>query len=233
MTIQLSLHDALRTTGAVRDFQPEPVDDSTLRRILDTARFAPSGGNRQAWRVVVVRDTSARRRLRDLYLPGWYQYLAQAGAGLVPFAPITDEGAERDAVATAPALAESAAREPGGFAEHLEDVPVLLALFADLRLLAAVDKDADRYSFAGGASVYPFAWSILLAARAEGLAGVITTMPLRREAEVKTLLGAPEEVALAAVIAMGVPVHQPTRLTRQPVDSFVRVDRFDGGLMGG
>ncbi len=52
----MDLIDALRTTGAVREFTGVPVDDATLYRILDTARFAPNGGNRQAWRVVVVQD---------------------------------------------------------------------------------------------------------------------------------------------------------------------------------
>ena len=82
---------------------------------------------------------------------------------------------------------------------------MLLALFADLRALAAVDRDHARYTFAGGASIYPFAWNLLLAARAEGLGGVITTMPIRREDDVKALLGAPDEMALAAVIALGHP----------------------------
>ena len=72
----MDLRDALRTTGAVRDFRPDPVPDDVLSRVLETARFAPSGGNRQAWWVVVVKDPAVRRALRDLYLPGWYEYLA-------------------------------------------------------------------------------------------------------------------------------------------------------------
>ena len=107
-------------------------------------------------------------------------------------------------------------------------MPVLLALFADLGALAAVDRDADRYTFAGGASVYPFAWNLLLAAREEGLGGVITTMPIRSEEEVKALLGAPEELALAAVVALGHPVRQPRRLTRAPVPAFTTVDSVGG-----
>jgi len=83
----MELLDILRTTGAVREFTAEPVADEVLGRVLDTARFAPSGGNRQGWRVVVVVDPASRRRLRDLYLPGWYDYLAMRGAGLTPWAP--------------------------------------------------------------------------------------------------------------------------------------------------
>src|SRR5438874_1763195 len=81
---------------------------------------------------------------------------------------------------------------PGGFAEHFDEVPVLLVLLADLRALAAVDRDLPRYTMVGGASIYPFAWNMLLAARAEGLGGVITTMPIRREPDVKALLDVPD-----------------------------------------
>jgi nitroreductase len=70
----MDLIEALRTTGAAREFRDEPVPDEVLAKVLDNARFAPSGGNRQGWRVIVVRDPSARKRLRDLYLEGWYEY---------------------------------------------------------------------------------------------------------------------------------------------------------------
>jgi nitroreductase len=229
----VDLIETLRTTAAIREFRPEPVPDDVLRRVLDTARFAPSGGNRQAWHVVVVKDEDTRRALRDLYLPGWYDYLAQRMAGLTPWGPITDRDAEERAHAGAAAIAAEAAAGPGGFAEHLDEVPVLLVLLADLQGLAAVDRDLDRYGFAGGASIYPFAWNLLLAARAEGLGGVITTMVIAREAEVKALLGAADHQAVAAVIALGRPVHQPTKLTRAPVDSFVTIDTVDGGPLPG
>src|ERR1700755_132024 len=64
---RMELIDALRSTGSVREFTDQPVDDDTLARLLDTARFAPSGGNAQAWRVVVVRDPRRRARVRELY----------------------------------------------------------------------------------------------------------------------------------------------------------------------
>ncbi|MCX2932906.1 nitroreductase family protein [Mycobacterium sp. CVI_P3] len=222
----MDLIDTLRSTGAVREFTDEPVDDATLARILDTARFAPSGANAQAWRVVVVKDPAIRTSLRDLYLPPWIDYLTLTAAGLRPWSPVNDSAAEVAALAAGTGPATDAAT--GGMAAHLDEVPVLLALFADLSQLAAVDRDLDRYSLAGGASVYPFAWSILLAARAEGLGGVLTTMLIRAEEEVKRLLGAQDPLVLAAVIALGHPVRQPRRLTRQPVSSFTTVDRVDG-----
>lgn len=222
----MDLLQTLRSTAAVREFTDDPVDDATLARVLDTARFAPSGGNAQAWHVVIVRDPGLRTALRDLYLPGWRDYLAMSAAGLRPWAPVNDRAAEAAAVAATPEHVAAAAGQ--GFAAGLDRVPVLLAVFADLAALAAVDRDLDRYSFAGGASVYPFVWSLLLAARAEGLGGVLTTMLIRHEDEVKGLLGAPDDWALAAVVALGRPVHQPRRLRRRPVSSFTTVDRVDG-----
>jgi nitroreductase len=222
--MSLDLVTTLRSTGAVRAFRPDAVADDVVVRVLDTARFAPSGGNRQGWRVVLVKDASVRRSLRDLYLEGWYEYLSQRAAGLVPFAPVTDDAAEAAAIASASDL-----RGMGGdFAERLDEAPVLLVLLADLRVIAAVDKSLDRYTLAGGASIYPFAWSVLLAARAEGLGGVMTTMPVRREPEVKSLLHVPDELVVAGLLVLGVPVHQPTKLTRNTVESFTTVDRYDG-----
>src|SRR6201995_898298 len=220
----MELNDALRTTGAIRDFTDQAVDDAVLARVLDTARFAPSGANAQAWRIVVVKDPDKRRRLRDSYLRGSKDYLAMVTAGLLPWAPTNDRDAE------AAALAAENVAAPGGLAEHFDEAPVLLALFADLSMLAAVDRDADRYTFAAGASIYPFAWNVMLAAREEGLGGVITTIAIREEEQVKALLGAPDPLALAAVIALGYPVRRPRRLHRQPVASLVTVDSIDGPI---
>ena len=223
----------LRTTGAVRDFLPEPVGDDVVYRLLDTARFAPNGGNRQAWRAIVVREPDAKTTLRDLYLPGWYEYLAQSAGGLVPWAPITDLEAEGRAIETAGAVAAAAAAGPGGFAEHLDEVPLLILVLADLRQLATVDRGLDHYTIVGGASVYPFVWSLLLAARAEGLAGVMTTMVVRRETEVRAAFDIPDHMAVAALVALGHPVSEPRKLTRRAVEDFTTVDRFDGPALRG
>lgn len=223
----MDLIEALRTTGAVREFSPEAVPDEVVRRVLDDARFAPNGGNRQAWRVVMVKDPAVRRRLRDLYLTGWYEYLAIAASGMVPWAALTDRAREDRARAAAGDMKPPPGGE--GFAENLDTVPVLLVLLADLRSLACVDRDHDRYTMVGGASIYPFAWSILLAAREEGLGGVFTTMLVRSEDAVCAELGVPDGWALAGAIALGRPAHPgPSRLRRNPPGDFTAVDRFDG-----
>ena len=226
--LEVELGPALRTTGAVREFLDREVPDAVVHRLLDTARFAPNGGNRQAWRVIVVKSPDLKRGLRDIYLPGWYEYLAQVEAGLTPWGVFSDRRAEERAVADAPRIAAAAAVGPGGFAEHFDQVPVMLVLLADLARLATVDRDGDGYTMVGGASIYPFAWSVLLAAREEGLAGVMTTMVVRDADAVRKLLGVPDQLAVAAVLALGQPVRQPTKLRRDPVEDFATVDRYDG-----
>jgi len=225
--VDLDLVTTLRSTGAARQFHPEPVPDDVLARLLDVARFAPSGGNRQGWRVVVVKDPAKRAALRDIYLAGWYEYLAIGAAGLVPWAPVTDRAAEEQALAQASQFAEAGAAAPG-FAETLDTAPALLLVLADLSALAAIDRDLPRYTLVGGASIYPFVWSLLLAARTEGLGGVTTTVAVRREADVRALFDVPDTVAVAALVVLGRPMTQPTRLRRAPVRSFAWIDRYEG-----
>lgn len=222
----MDLRHALRTTGAIREFADRPVSDETIRAILDDARFAPSGGNRQAWRVIVVRDEATKSAVREIYLDAWHDYVAHLLAGLTPFSPIAT-AEERELAAS---LRDSAIERsrPEGFAESFERVPVQLVVLADLSALAAVDRDLDRYTFAGGGSVYPFAWNILLAAREHGLGGVMTTMVVRDESAVRDLLEIPENFAVATVIAMGYPVKEFTQLRRRTVSEFATFDRFDG-----
>ena len=125
-------------------------------------------------------------------------------AGLVPWAPVTDRAAEAAAIAGA-ARSPRRARAAPGFAETLETAPALLLVLADLSALAAVDRDLPRYTFVGGASIYPFVWSLLLAARTEGLGGVMTTMAVRREDDVRALFDIPDTVAVAALVVLGRP----------------------------
>jgi len=229
----VDLAAAMRTTGAVRAFTDAPVDDATIGRILDLARFAPSGGNRQPWRVVVVRDPQLRRAVRDLAVLGWREYCGYLAAGRVPFAPGPDgappdparDGIDLEAARDTPA--------PAPFVDRLDAAPVLLVIGAHLPDLAVLDAGLGRQSIVGGASVYPFVQNLLLAARTEGLGGVLTTFLCRQEPAVRALLGMPADVGLAAVVALGVPERFPRRLRRRPVPEFTTLDTFEGPAFGG
>ncbi|HEX4248715.1 MAG TPA: nitroreductase family protein [Pseudonocardia sp.] len=221
----MELYDAMRTTPATRTFTEEPVDDAVLYRMLDNARFAPNGGNRQGWKVIILKDPAIRTRIRELYQLGWREYTEHGRQGLVPFAP-KDNGRW-----TGPAIDLAAAREipaPNEFGDNLEHVPALLLILAELGALATVDNGLDRQSIIGGGSIYPFCHNLLLAARNEGLGGVLTSVLAREEPAVLEMLGIPVGFGIAGLMALGHPVKVITKLRRSPVEDFTVLDRFDG-----
>jgi nitroreductase len=179
---EMQLTKAMRTTGAVRAFRSDEVPDRTVYEILDDARFAPSGGNRQGWRVVVVRDPELRVAIRDLYVLGWREYMAHVRRGKVPFAPGSSGSYEGPAVDLTEARRTPS---PSDFSDHLDAVPVMLIVLVELGALAVLDNGLARQSIVGGGSIYPFTHNILLAARARGLGGVMTTVICREERAVK------------------------------------------------
>ena len=81
----MELYEVLRTTFAAREFTSDPLPDDALAKILDQARFAPSGGNRQGWRVIVVRDPGTKRALADFSAFAGRRYAAQAANGENPW----------------------------------------------------------------------------------------------------------------------------------------------------
>ena len=221
----MELYNVMRATFAARDFTADPVPDEVLHRILDNARFAPSGGNRQGWHVIVVRDLAKRAALGPMMEPTCKRYLAEVRAGVNPWntiAPSTVGQAEIDAVAI-----------PPGFIDRLIHAPVLLLVTVDLAVVASMDQHLPRIGVISGASIYPFVWNILLAARNEGLGGTLTTFLAAEEAKAKALFGIPANHALAAMLPIGKPVKQITRLRRHPVAAFATVDAFDGDVFGG
>ena len=216
----MELYDVMRTTFAARSFKDEEVSDDLLSRILDNARFAPSGGNRQGWRVVVVRSSEVRKQLAGLIEPTFQKYVAQVMAGEAPFNTIHPSAVDDATVAqTQPDLT---------MVEQITSAPVILMVFVDLSVVASFDAELERVGVISGGSVYPFVWNILLAARNEGLGGTLTTFVGAKEQEVLDLFGVPEHYAFAAMLPIGRPVKQLTRLRRKPVESFTTLEQFDG-----
>lgn len=220
----MELSEVMRTTPATRSFTGEPVDDEVLHRILDGARFAPSGGNRQGWHVVVVRDRTVRASIAAEYDRCWREYVAHRDAGTVAFAP----GPSRYSQSWVDLDEARATPAPSSFVDGLVDHPVLLVVAVELSSLAVLDHGIDRQSIVGGASIYPFCHNIMLGARDAGLGGVMTTALCRAEPAVADLLRIPDSHAVAAMIVLGHPEAVITRLRRDPVESFATVDRFDG-----
>jgi nitroreductase len=216
----MELHEVLSTTFAAREFTGDPLPDRTLFRILDRARFSPSGGNRQGWRVIVVRDQRTREGLARLTEPAAKRYTAQSNAGENPWNSVDRTSVDQAAIARTDALSR--------LIEPVLKAPVVLVVCVDLKVVAATDQHLSRVGIVAGASIYPFAWSILLAARHEGFGGTITTLAVSEEPRLQALLGIPPHVAVCAIMPLGRPVKQLTKLRRKTVPEFTMRERWDG-----
>jgi len=216
----MDLYEGMRGAPTTRRFKDDDVPHDAIERALENARFAPSGGNRQGWRVIVVRDPQLRASLRDLYQPGWREYMQQTGGAHVLAHP--DEFDARSV---------GHIRRADEYANGLDQVPVHLVVGVRLEDLAVTDAKLSRQSIVGGASVYPFVQNLLLALRAEGLGAALTTLLVPAEAEVKRLLEIPDGIALAAHIGVGYRLDPwPARLARKPVEEFAFAERYGAPL---
>jgi nitroreductase len=221
----MELYDVMRTTFSAREFTNDPLPDATLARILDHARFAPSGGNRQGWRVVVVRERATREALATLTVPAAKRYAAQVQNGENPWNTIDPPKVDDVTI--------ERTQPPARLTESVLKSAAVLVICVDLKVVASTDQDLDRVGVISGASIYPFAWNILLAARQEGFAGTITTLAVAEEPKIQQLLDIPRHVAIAAVMPLGRPVKQLTKLKRKTVPEFAMLERWGGTPLGG
>jgi len=215
------LYEAASTTRAVRRLRPDPIPEPVLRRVLRAASWAPSGGNLQPWHVIAVRDPVRKKGLAELYRGLWSDYAAGRRALL---ARIPD---------ALRAPAEKNLRSGDHLAEHMHEAPVIAAFCFHPERLTITDAALGRPSVVGGASLYPAVQNLLLACRAEGLGGVLTTLLCSREKEVRALLEIPEPWATCAFVPIGWPLgggHGP--LARRPVEGVAFADRFGQPLFG-
>ncbi len=216
----MDLYEVMRTTFAARQFTGDDLPDETLLRIVEHARFAPSGGNRQGWRLIALRDRQTRQRLAELVVPTMQRYIVQRQRGESPWNTVN-----------ASPVSDGEARATGlgpEFARFIVEAPVAILACLDLAQTASFDAHLPRVGVISGASIYPLAWNILLAARNEGYGGTLTTFLAPAEAQVRELLGIPGTWVPAALLPLGKPVRQLTRLKRMPVSELLVSERFDG-----
>ena len=210
---EIGLYEAMSTLRAVRRLRPDPVPAPLLRRVLEAATWAPTGGNLQPWRVIVVTDPGRRRRLGALYAERWAAY-ARGHRRLLADAP--EASRQRT---------ERMLRAGDHLGARFGEVPVVAVFCFDPGRMAITDAKLDRPSVVGGASVYPAVQNLLLACRAEGLGCVLTTLLCECEAEVRGILGIPEPWGTAAAVPIGYPAlrgHGP--ISRRPVEKMAFLD---------
>jgi len=202
----MDFFDVVTTQRAIRRLKTDPIPDATLRQIMDAAICAPSGGNRQGWSFLVVRDPAKRARLGELYREAWGELMK------VPFYA----GAAKEPPDSPAGKMLASARHLG---EHLGEAPVLI--------LACIALDSGvQPTLTTGASIYPAVQNIMLAARALGIGSCITTIHRFRDAQVKELLGIPADVETAALIPLGYPLGKFGHPPRRPLREVAFADRW-------
>jgi nitroreductase len=212
---QMDVYEAMRTLRAVRRLKPDPIPADVLHRVLEAATFAPTGGNRQPWRIVVVRDSAKKHRLGELYADSWHKYTKRYR----PF-PADMPADERERT-------ERTMKAGDYLADHFGTTPVIAVFCFNPKFMAITDSEQPRPSVVGGGSVYTAVENLLLACRAEGLGCVLTTLLCESEPQVRTLLEIPDPWYTAAAIPIGYPVGRGHgALIRRPVDQLVYTDAW-------
>ena len=190
----MDVFEAIYTTRAMRRLKQDPVPDELVWKVLDAAIRAPSGGNRQPWNFIVIRDEATKKKIGEWYLEAWNNSYGRA----------------RDAMTANP----DSARMFGSadhLANHLAEVPVLIIATVSAAAGAAPTSPAGSY-------IYPAVQNLMLAARALGLGTTLTTLHRAHESDVKQLLGVPDNVETMCLIPLGWPKGKFGTGPRLPVE---------------
>jgi nitroreductase len=201
------LWEVLQTTRAVRRFTPEPVGDDVLIPCLEAATFAPSGGNQQPWRFVVLRSAEAR---------AIFAVAAQRALEMIESVYRMSRPAPEDQSPRA-----RSARAVYDLHDGAANIPAAL--------LACVRPLPKTSPLLQGANIYPAVQNFLLAARAQGLGTVLTGWNESGAPELRAHVGVPAEWELAAFVAVGWPRHAPGPVRRKPVHDVVAFERWEAG----
>ena len=200
MSKDIGLFEALYSQRAIRYLKPDPVPEETLLELVKAAIKAPSGGNSQPWKFIIIRDSELKRRIGEFYKRSWENVYGDAASG--------------------PSLAPSVRRSATYLAEHMHEAPALI--------MACIQHQGTPTTMGRGASIYPAVQNILLAARGLGLGSALTTLHKGFEDEIKELLEIPDNVETAALLPIGYmtdgTAYGPTK--RWPVEDVTFRDRW-------
>lgn len=201
---------ALHSTPSRRYLSDQPIPEEVLWAILDAAVRGPSGGNRQGWGWVVVTDPPIKQQVAVWYREAWHENYGRRREEFLD-APVGDTG-----------LDPASYRAAEYLADHIQDAPVWV--------IPVLRNAADSANPRLGASIYGAVQQLQLAARAYGIGSTVTTFHVGHEAELRQLLGLPDDALSMALVPLGYPVRgrwaQPRRL---PVEQVVHWNRWGAG----
>lgn len=208
MPEEISLFHAVHTMRAMRRLKPDPVPDELIRKIIAAGLCAPSGGDVQHWRFIVVKDPELKQQLQLYYKKALDQILPRYRANPPPPGKTElQKNRMLDAVVY--------------LTEHFHEAPVLIVccLVGDFASALGLAKMS-------GASIYPAVQNMLLAARGLGLGATLTTRHLLFEKEVNAVLGLPDNAETFAIIPIGYPMGKFGPVSRLPVEAVTFQDRW-------
>ena len=207
----MEVREALYTTRAMRRVKPDPIPVDVQMRIMDAAIRAPSGGNAQNWRFLLVDDKEVMGKLGPLYRDCMSILFSTI------YKPQVD-AAQQNPDEPASIQFDKMYRSASYLADNLEKYPLLLFGFCL----------ADPT----GGSIYPSIWNAMLAARAEGVGSALTSVLLFKKAEVYEVLGVPgdQDWHMACMVTMGYPTGRWGVAPRQPVHNVAARNQWDGAL---
>jgi nitroreductase len=214
MNDTIGLLDGMSTTRSIRRFKPDPILDDLLRSVLEAATWAPSGSNTQNWRLLVIRDPEQRRKLGEVYRKGFFSFYPAER-----LAAETDPSRRR-MMTGAVYLAQNLGTEP----------PVLVMFCQSAPRGDSLNSPSGRNPWTRGSSIYLAVQNLLLAARASGLGGCLTTVHLFHEAEARAILGIPDDVDTFALVPLGYPRDKFGPLRRKPVEEVTYLDTWGTSL---
>ena len=199
--LSMTLGESMFTQRAIRRFRPDPIPEEVLQDILEAAIRAPNGGNTQPWHFLVIRDPELRSKLAELYHEAWWAKRRDQGI-MGPQDIPTGKNSQRSAMR---------------LADQIGQAPVIV-------LLCATAKGAGPM-----ASVIPAAQNLLLAARAFGIGGTITTLHAQVEERVHQLLGIPDSAQIVYCLPLGYPRGSFGEVQRKPISEVCSYDRWGSG----
>ena len=200
----MDVFEAMLKMRAMRRLKPDPVPDELITEVIAYGTHAPTGGNAQGWRFVVVTDAALRGKIGEYYRQAVDFYLARVNTEPLPHQP-RDEW-------------ERLIKSVRWQGDHVGEAPVLVfPCLASVRATLA----HPTYGRAMNGSIWPAVQNLLLACRAKGLGATLTTLHLSHEKEIDALLGLPEDAATFAMIPIGWPLGKFGLTKRLAVDDVI------------
>ncbi len=201
---EIGFFEAINSQRQITRFRPDPVPMEAIDRIIEAATKAPSGGNSQPWEFVVVTDPDLINKIGTIYRELWL-------------------GARGDRAAPGESSVYRAARY---LANHFHEVPAMVLVCVDHSRTAGYTPGEAIERGRQASSIWLAVQNLFLAARALGLGTRLTTTHIRREDEVKALLGIPDYVETVCLTPLGYPRGNFGPTTRRPASELTSYNQW-------